>query len=129
MRMFSNNGVRRPKGFTLVELLVVIGIIAVLLSILIPTLAGARRAAYVVQCQSNMKQIATAMIMYIQDNKGVLPPATVPSGGPLYPSGWWWASELVKQKYVPVDTAMMNDATVNVPSFAGASCLLVNGAL
>jgi prepilin-type N-terminal cleavage/methylation domain-containing protein len=64
------------KAFTLVELLVVIGIIAVLISILLPTLSKVRRQAYTLQCSSNMKQCGMAMIMYINDNKGRFPAAT-----------------------------------------------------
>lgn len=60
---------RRAVGFTLVELLVVIGIIAVLVAILVPTLAGARKQAQLVQCMSNLQQLATAMTMYTNANQ------------------------------------------------------------
>jgi prepilin-type N-terminal cleavage/methylation domain-containing protein len=61
-------------GFTLVELLVVIGIIAVLISVLVPVLAGARARAQNVQCLSNLRQIAHAALMYANENHGWLPP-------------------------------------------------------
>ena len=96
-------GRARCQGFTLVELLVVIGIIAVLVAILLPALQSARRQASMVQCQSNMKQLALGMIMYINQNKGKHPPAAIadgPAGSGVYERGWWWANELVKQKYV-----------------------------
>src|SRR5207249_5245435 len=61
------NGHRGQRAFTLIELLVVIAIIAILAAILFPVFAQAREKARQSACLSNMKQIGTATMMYVQD--------------------------------------------------------------
>src|SRR5436190_4890447 len=63
----------RKSAFTLVELLVVIGIIAVLIAILLPALSKARSSSAEVVCQSNLRQFALGISMYADSNKGIMP--------------------------------------------------------
>jgi type II secretory pathway pseudopilin PulG len=69
----------------LVELLVVIGIIALLIAILVPALNRAREGARRIQCMSNMRQLSMGWLMYAQDHKGRFASA-------WYPYGSWWLS-------------------------------------
>jgi prepilin-type N-terminal cleavage/methylation domain-containing protein/prepilin-type processing-associated H-X9-DG protein len=66
-------------AFTLVELLVVIGIIALLISILMPSLNRARENAKQVQCLSNLRQISLALVMYTSNNKDLMPGGAEPA--------------------------------------------------
>lgn len=67
---------QKQRAFTLIELLVVVAIIAVLVAILLPAMASARSTAMQLSCAGRMKQMGTAMQMYLNENKEVFPPYT-----------------------------------------------------
>ena len=64
-----------PSAFTLVEILVVIGIITILIGLLLPALSRAREQAKTTQCLSNLHQLGEAVYIYAAENHGSLPPA------------------------------------------------------
>ncbi|MDB5171474.1 MAG: prepilin-type N-terminal cleavage/methylation domain [Phycisphaerales bacterium] len=76
----------RRRAFTLVELLVVIGIIALLIGILIPVLARARETAHRTACLSNLRSLGHAMLMYAQDHRDRLPNTNPPGTAKDYDS-------------------------------------------
>ena len=79
-RSATRSATQRKAAFTLVELLVVIGIIAVLIGILLPALGKARESAKVVTCASNLRQLYNAIHIYANINRGYCLPARVASG-------------------------------------------------
>lgn len=110
---------RSPRrGFTLVELLVVIGIIAVLISILMPALSRARESAQTIKCLSNLRQIGMAVAAYAADNKGYMipcgwnPPAE-PAGAPSDALSNFWPNILVDYNYLQAPNAFNTEPQMN----------------
>jgi prepilin-type processing-associated H-X9-DG protein/prepilin-type N-terminal cleavage/methylation domain-containing protein len=82
----GRSGGHIARAFTLVELLVVIGIIALLIAILLPSLNVARQQAAQVKCLAQLQQLGQGFVMYINDNKGWMP--SCDTCGPLYPANF-----------------------------------------
>src|SRR3712207_6609237 len=83
----------RRKAFTLVELLVVIGIIALLISILMPALGRAKEQANWVACMANMRSVGQAFQVYVNNNKGRFPK---PGGGGESKDDWIYWEDMPK---------------------------------
>jgi prepilin-type N-terminal cleavage/methylation domain-containing protein/prepilin-type processing-associated H-X9-DG protein len=114
---------RRP--FTLVELLVVIAIIAILASMLLPALSKSRQEARRISCTNNLKQAATATMMYADNNDGILPFLYTPGNPHLYMDygilGRWYVL-LAREELLPGDELspyqleMSEPGVINCPS-------------
>jgi prepilin-type N-terminal cleavage/methylation domain-containing protein/prepilin-type processing-associated H-X9-DG protein len=124
-------GKHKSTAFTLIELLVVIAIIAILAAFLLPTLAKAKERAKAIQCLNNMKQIALATKMYLDDNNGVMIPLWVEQGTPGWnswdydatnfvvqsPTFLWWPDKIRLDGYAPT-TSLFNCPGLTRPATA-----------
>lgn len=122
----GRNGTSRADGFTLVELLVVIGIIAVLIAILMPALSSARQEAQAVQCSSNLRQLGMAIEMYAQEAKGYSITSWMGPNGGAYGSlpSYTWRAMLYP--YVNKTTGVFHCPSYddNVPSPASVTAVV-----
>lgn len=84
----------RPGIFTLIELLVVVGVMALLMSLLLPALGQAKAKAKAIQCANNLKQVATGVYSYAGDHDDLLPFRD------YWPSGAYWGWTLATGQYV-----------------------------
>ncbi len=123
--MQSDNN-RKPSGFTLVELLVVIACIAILAALLLPALSSAKSYARTASCKNHLHQMGLALQMYVHDNQNKYPFYLGPAG-PSYGDATgqggravglvYWSSKLIP--YYPIN---WTNAGFHCPGYSGTNC-------
>ena len=102
-------------GFTLVELLIVVTIIAVLIALMLPAIKKAKESTRSVQCQANLRQWMTATVVYVNDFNGIMPYPVIQNG----PNGWygvWYDDD--SNNVTVVDYAITTDRNSDVYGLA-----------
>ncbi len=102
----------KRAGFTLVELLVVISIVALLISILLPALTAARQSAQTVYCSSNLRQVGIALAIYADQHKFQLPPAYWDANAP---NNRDWDDRIIDESLITTELKTGCPSTIGTP--------------
>ncbi len=115
------------RGFTLVELLVVVAIIALLIGVLLPALGRARRSAQTVECLSNMRNLVLAQMLYAHDHNGQLVNYGLSHGGSTLEDNVSWLRDLKPYAEGPLTVRSPSDASPHWATEGGGGVPIPGG--